>query len=85
MSGIVYNEWFLLLRQNTIPFKTRVFGNNLEGWDGERGGKIPQQSWTQGATGQKRPLGKAEAEAGSPRTVGAGEVSEEGYSGRGSG
>ena len=47
--------------------------------------QIPQQSWTQGATGQKRPLGKAEAEAGSPRTVGAGEVSEEGYSGRGSG
>ena len=35
--------------------------------------------------GQKRPLGKAEAEAGSPRTVEAGEVSEEGYSGRGSG
>ena len=42
MSGIVYNEWFLLLKQNTIRFKTRVFGNNLEGWDGQRGGKDVQ-------------------------------------------
>ena len=42
MSGIVYNEWFLLLRQNTIPFKTRVLGNELEGWDGERGEKDVQ-------------------------------------------
>ena len=38
----MYNEWFLLLRQNTIPFKTRVFGNELEGWDGERGEKDVQ-------------------------------------------
>ena len=38
----MYNEWFLLLRQNTIHFKTRVFGNNLEGWDGQRGGKDVQ-------------------------------------------